>query len=215
VRVRVVLGVALALVAGVFILDMSGRGPRIAGTDHTNPVGFVASIPSHGSVCQSGMLLPSDSGSIEVLIGTYGPPVPQLTATFEGAGNRLIATGRLVAGAKQGYVRIPLRHAHGAPVGGILCIHLGAAVHEVVLAGDQFPAGPESVHVDGTPHTGRIDVVYLRPGRESWWQLLGVLDERFGLGKASFFGNWTLPLAALLLLGVWIAVVRLLVRELT
>jgi hypothetical protein len=215
VRVRVVLAVALVLVAGALILDMSGRAPRIAGTDHTNPVGFLASIPSHGSVCQAGMVLPSDTGSIEVLIGTYGPPAPQMTATFEGAGNRLVATGRLAAGAKQGYVRIPLRYAHGAAVGGILCIHLGAAVHELVLAGDQFAPGPESEHVDGKPQDGRIDVVYLRPGRESWWQLLGVLDERFGLGKASFFGNWTLPVAVLLLLGVWVAAVRLLVRELT
>jgi hypothetical protein len=210
-----VLGVALALAAGALILDMSGRAPRIAGTDHTNPIGFVASIPSKGTVCQAGMLLPADSGSVEVLIGTYGPPVPALTATFEGAGNRVIATGRLAAGAKQGYVRIPLRHTSGAPVGGILCIHVGRAVHEVVLAGDQFAPGPESEKVTGKSLNGRIDVVYLRPGRESWWQLLGVLDERFGVGKASFFGNWTLPLAALLLLGVWVAAVRLLARELT
>ena len=57
--------------------------------------------------------------------------------------------------------------------------------------------------------------MYLRPGSESWWQLLGVLDERFGFGKATFFGDWTLPVAALLLLGVWVATVRLLIRELT
>jgi hypothetical protein len=42
-----------------------------------------------------------------------------------------------------------------------------------------------------------------------------VLTRRFGLGKASFFGDWTLPVAALLLLGVWVATVRLLARELT
>jgi hypothetical protein len=215
VRVRVVLGVAIAIVAGALILDMSGRAPRIAGTDHTNPIGFGAPIPSKGVICQAGMLLPSDTGSVEVLIGTYGPPVPRLTATFEGAGNKLITTGRLAAGAKQGYVRIPLRYAHGGPVGGILCIHVGHAVHEVVLAGDEFAPGPESENVNGKAQNGRIDAVYLRPGRESWWPLLGVLDERFGVGKASFFGNWTLPVMALLLLGVWVAAVRLLIRELT
>jgi hypothetical protein len=58
-------------------------------------------------------------------------------------------------------------------------------------------------------------VVYLRPGRESWWQLLPTLSRRMGFGKALFFGTWTLPVAALLLLGLWIAVGRLLLRELT
>ena len=38
--------------------------------------------------------------------------------------------------------------------------------------------------------------------------------HRFGLGKASFFGDWTLPAVALLLLGVWVGTVRLLLREL-
>jgi hypothetical protein len=69
--------------------------------------------------------------------------------------------------------------------------------------------------VDGKPQPGRIDVVYLRPGRESWWQLLPTLDQRFGLGKASFFGGWTLPALALALLCVWIAAARLLAEGLT
>jgi hypothetical protein len=69
--------------------------------------------------------------------------------------------------------------------------------------------------VDGSQQPGRISLLYLRAGSESWWQLLPTLSRRFGLGKASFFGAWTLPLAALLLLGVWVSAVRLLLRELT
>ena len=77
------------------------------------------------------------------------------------------------------------------------------------------PAGAVAELVDGKPQPGRIDVVYLRPGRESWWQLLGTLDQRFGLGKTSFFGDWTLPVMALLLLGAWVAATRLLAKEIT
>jgi hypothetical protein len=215
VRVRVALGIALVLVAGVLVLELSGRAPRTAATDHTNPQGFVATVPSEGTLCQPDMVLPADAASVEVLIGTYGHPVPQLTASFEDAGRQAIRPGRLAAGAREGYVQIPLGYPHGATVGGTLCIHLGKTVHPVVLGGDTFGAGTMSEQVDGKPQAGRIDVVYLRPGRESWWQLLGALDERFGFGKASFFGGWTLPVAALLLLGVWIATLRLLVRELT
>ena len=45
--------------------------------------------------------------------------------------------------------------------------------------------------------------------------VLPTLSRRFGLGKASFFGDWTLPVVALILVGLWVAVARLLVRELT
>lgn len=214
-RVRVVLGVALVLAAGVFILDMSGRAPRIAGTDHTSPTGFVASVPSHGVLCQTSMVLPYDARSIEVLVGTYGHPVPRLTASFTDARNQTITTGELVAGAHEGYVQIPLGYPHGRTVGGTLCVHFGRAVRAVVLGGEVFTPGSLSAQVDGKPQEGRIDVVYKRPGRESWWQLLGTLDERFGVGKATFFGGWSLPAMALLLLAVWIGVIRLLVRELT
>jgi hypothetical protein len=215
VRVRVALGIALVLVAGVFVLELSGRSPRIAASDHTNPQGFVATVPSGGMLCQPVMTLPADAASVEVLIGTFGHPVPRMTASFEDPGHQSIRPGRIAAGAREGYVQIPLGYPHGAAVGGTLCLHLGETVHPVVFAGDVFGAGNMSEQVNGVPQAGRIDVVYLRPGRESWWQLLGTLDERFGFGKASFFGDWTLPVAALLLLGVWIATLRLLGRELT
>jgi len=83
------------------------------------------------------------------------------------------------------------------------------------LGGNVYTAGPGSEQVAGVPQPGRISVVYLRPGSESWWQLLPTLSQRFGLGKASFFGDWTLATVALLLLGVWVGTVRLLRRELT
>jgi hypothetical protein len=214
VRVRVVLGIALLLVAGALVLEMSGRSPRIAGTDHLNDVAFVATIPGGQALCQPQMILPGDAQRVQMLIGTYGPPAPSLAVSFLGAGGHVLAGGRLAAGAPQGEIVVPIGYPHGATALGTLCVRVGGT-GKVVLGGDVFPAGPASEQIAGRPLPGRIAVTYLRPGRESWWQLLGTLDERFGLGKASFFGDWTLPVAALLLLGVWIATVRLLVRELT
>ena len=97
-RVRVLLAVALALVAGTLVLDMSGRAPRLAGTDHTSPVGFVATLHSAQELCQPGMVLPSDAARVQVLVGTYGPPVPELSTRFLGTGGRALAEGRLPAG---------------------------------------------------------------------------------------------------------------------
>jgi hypothetical protein len=212
-RARLVLGVALLLAVGALALDMSGRAPRLAGTDHISPAIFSATLPHGGTLCQPTMTLPSDAQRVEVLIGTYGAPVPALSVSFIGAGGTTAATGRLAAGAPQGYVRIPLGYPHGPTTAGTLCMRVGGT-RKVVLGGEPS-GGAVSELIDGRPQPGRIDVVYLRPGRESWWQVLGALDQRIGLGKASFFGDWTLPAIALALLGVWIAAVRLLAKELT
>jgi len=209
---RLVLGVALLLAAGALALDMSGRAPRLAGTDHISPAIFSASLPHGGTLCQPVMTLPSEAQRMEVLIGTYGARVPALSASFKGTGGRTLATGRLAAGAHEGYVQIPLGYPHGPTAEGVLCLHV-SGTHKVVFGGESS-SGPVAELVDGKPQPGRIDVVYLRPGRESWWQLLGALDQRFGVGKASLFGDWTLPAMALALLGVWIAAARLLAREL-
>ncbi len=214
VRVRVVLAVALALVAGALALDMSARAPRLAGTDHTSPVSFVATLQSGQELCQPGMVLPSDAARVQVLVGTYGAPVPQLSTRFLGAGSRVLAAGRLPAGAPQGEVTIPFSFHRGGSAAGTLCM-LVEGGKKTVLAGNAFTAGTDSEQIAGVPQPGRISIVYLRAGSESWWQLLPALSRRFGLGKASFFGDWTLAAVALLLLGVWVATVRLLRRELT
>jgi hypothetical protein len=100
------------------------------------------------------------------------------------------------------------------PEAASVCLHVGGS-HKVVLGGEGGPVNPTSEVVDKTPQPGRISLIYLRHGSESWWQLLGVLSQRFGLGKASFFGGWTLAFCVLLLLGVWVGTIRLLLRELT
>jgi len=209
---RLVLGVAFLLAVGALALDMSGRAPRIAGTDHVSPAAFSAVLPHGGTLCQPAMVLPSDAQRIEMLVGTYGTPVPAIAADFVSVGGATVAAGRLARGAHEGYVQIPLVYPHGPTAEGSLCLHIRGA-SKVVLGGEPS-AGAVAERVDGKPQPGRIDVVYLRPGRESWWQLLGALDRRFGLGKASLFGDWTLPAMALALLGVWIAAARLLAREL-
>src|ERR1700690_3087254 len=104
---RLVLGVALLLAAGALALDMSGRAPRIAGTDHISPAAFSATLPHGGALCQPAMVLPSDAQRMEVLIGTYGASVPAISADFLATDGAMIAAGRLARGAPEGYVQIP------------------------------------------------------------------------------------------------------------
>jgi hypothetical protein len=59
-----------------------------------------------------------------------------------------------------------------------------------------------------------VSILYYRPGSESWWDLLGALDLRIGLGKSPIFGNWTLPVLVLAFLLMTVGVIRVLIREL-
>jgi hypothetical protein len=213
VRVRVVLGVALVLVVGALVVEMSGRTQRISDTDHFNPVGFVGVVGGGQELCQSAMLLPEDVRAMRVLVGTYGSRVPAMAMRFLVDG-RQVARGQIPAGGIQGNVTLPVSYPHGPSVAGSLCVHVAHSPTKTVFAGDVFTPGPVSEQVNGKPQAGRIAVTFLRGPHESWWHLLPTLSRRFGLGKSPFFGDWTLPVAALLLLGVWVGAVRLLAREL-
>jgi hypothetical protein len=109
-------------------------------------------------------------------------------------------------------VHIPLTQSSDLPLASRACLHVSGTA-KVALAGEYGPGNPETI--DGKPQAASISLIYLRRGRESWWQLLPTLDTRFGLGKASLFGDWTLPVLAALLLAVWAATIRLVWRELT
>lgn len=210
VGVRVVLAVGVLLILGVFALEMSGKATRTAGSDHVGTPAFAAIVPGGGTTCQPVSPPPPDTGSVRLLIGTYGRPVPTLTLRFLSSGVG-IGGGALAAGAQQGWVTVPLRYMR--PVAGpvTVCLRIGGR-SKVAIAGESGPGGTE--RVNGKPQPGDIGLLYNRRGRESWWQLLPTLDTRFGLGKASFFGDWTLPVMAILLIGIWVATIRLLDREL-
>jgi hypothetical protein len=211
--VRLTLAVGALLVAGALALDMSGRAPRIAGSDHTGTPVFAAAVPAGGKLCQASPFLPGDAARVQLLIGTYGHPAPELRMRFTGPGGTPAATGNLPSGAREGLLTIPLRRIPGAPPARNFCLQLGRGTN-IVLGGEGGPVNASSEFVNGAQQAGRVGLLYLRRGEESWWQLLPALTRRFGLGKASFFGEWTLPAVALLLVVVWVATARLIIREL-
>jgi hypothetical protein len=213
VRVRIVLGVGLFLVAAALAVDISRAAPRTAGSDHTSMTTFSATVPGGGRLCQIAPRLTSEASSAQVLIGTFGRQVPRLTLSFVGAANEEVGGGYRPAGGREGLVTIPFARSSAAGKARSVCLLVGGNT-SVVLAGERGKIGRPSELVNGRRQGGRISILYLRPGKQSWWELLGVLDHRFGLGKASVFGDWTLPAAGLAMLGLWMAAIRLLTHEL-
>ncbi len=209
-RVGAVVAGALALVAVGLVVTLSHRAPRAAGTDHIVPAMFAATLPSGGEVCQINPYLPPDAARAEILIGTYGRPVPALALRFTDPAGAVVSSGQLAAGGREGTVSIPITRATDPGRATRVCLGVGGR-SKVVVGGLGIPPDPTDEVVNGTPQAGRISLVYYRAGRESWWSVVGVIDRRFGLGKAGLFGDWALPACVLLLVGVWVAVVRLLI----
>lgn len=209
-RLRIALIAALLCVTGVFILEMSGTAQRLAGTNHASDATSLRT-PKRGTVCQSD-ILPGDAGRLKLLIAAEGHPLPAISAAFHRAGGGVVTSGKLPAGRAEGFVLLPLRHPHGPSTSGTLCLHIDGH-RQITIGGQPTTPGPSSARLDGKAQPLNLTLVYIRGGPESWWQLLPTLAQRLGYGKAAFFGTWTLPFAAVLLLGVWIATIRLLFRE--
>jgi hypothetical protein len=212
--VRIVLGVAVAAVVGALLLDASRAAPRGAGSDHTSTALIAATVKGGETLCQPGAFLSNAAARVQLLIGTYGRPLPEVRVVFLDDAMRAVALGHQPGGGHEGLVTIPIAHTRPTPASTTVCIHVGGS-HPIALAGETGPINPSSETVAGHQQPGRVSLAYFRKGDESWWSLLPELTSRFGLGKASFFGDWTLPVAALLLLGVWVAAIRLMLRELT
>jgi hypothetical protein len=213
VRARVVLGLLIGLAVAGLLAVLSASTVRLAGTSHVRTAGFNVRVPGGAEVCQPATSLAAGAGAARLLVGTYGQPVPPLAVRFEAPGGGVLAQGRHDGGGREGYVTVPFAAAVEAlhPVARACVRNLGAT--PVALGGD-VAAPAAGARIAGGEPQGVVAFAYPRAHAESWWPRLGEMARRFGVGKAPLFGAWTLPLLALALAGLWVATVRLLLREL-
>jgi len=213
VRVRVVLGVAVAFVAVAVGIALSQRAPRMSGTNFVVLTGPVVSLSGGSQSCQAHTYVAPGTAAVQlVVVESASGGVPPLSLRLRDGAGVLLARGRIAGAPHVGTVTVPLRPAVRAERrDASVCLRNESRTTTVVLKGNVGPREHLAL-VDGRPAVGVVSLRYLRPGRESWWALLPQIARRFGLGKAPFVGSWTLPLLALLLGALWIAVVRMLLR---
>jgi hypothetical protein len=209
---RVVIVVGVLLVIATLLLDMSGSASRLTGSNGVRTEVFATVVPGGGTVCEPVGPLPPGTGAAKLLVGTYYRPLPALRLSFLNRSGGVVASGE-IHGGPQGYVTIDLRHH--APLSTVTRVCLRDADRfQIALGGTRIAGPPVGEVVDGKPASALFAIYYLQRSSASWWQFLPVLNLRFALGKASFFGSWTLPLVALLVLVVWVAAITLVWREL-
>jgi hypothetical protein len=204
---------ALALLV-TFALALLRSEPRSSGTDYTPPEAFSITLPAGQVVCQAHELLPADTAAVQLTIGTLGAPGPPLTLTATGPSGRPLTRGALATGWREGVVRIPVQRVSHPTNEARVCLHVAAAPHgsTVELSGKTQPG--YSVEINGRTFLGpqmRID--YLRPGTESWYQLLPTIVHRFSLAKPGFLRVWEWVAALLLVLATGFLAIRTVLRS--
>lgn len=210
-RLKVALVASLLVVTVGVLVALLDRGARMAGTSFVRQLHFSVVVPPGETACQPRTHLADDAASAVLLVGTYGSPRPPLSVAFTKDDGTVLARGRLGGGSRQGDVTVPFARVVEGNHSATACVRNEGSTR-VALGGDI--ASPENTaRIKGSPAGGVVGFRYLREGQESWLELAPVVAQRFGLGKTAAFGTWTLPLVALVVLGLWVAVVRLLLAQ--
>jgi hypothetical protein len=199
-----VAGLLAFLVATAAILSHGSE--RLSGTNLVPNGAYIEGLGHGQQACQGSELLPADTAAVRMTIGAYGKPGPALSVVFTGAGGRLLTSGALKAGWREGVVRIPVTHVSEAFEEARFCLRDDGA-RPIVLAGDAPDPGFQMQVAGKTVESQRVRIDYMRPGSESWLELAPTIVHRFGVAKGGWVRGWAwLAVVALMLTAVGLAI---------
>jgi hypothetical protein len=184
----VVLAVGLLAVALTAAAVLMRRAPRRAGTNMIPDAGLAVTVGPTQELCQAGEVLPPDTGSLVIrAVSLSGQALPPLRVLISAPHSVTVAGGPDVRGPS-GTARLALVRVAGELDGATVCFRNGGS--EPVSIGGSDVAAADAATLDGTRVAGRARIEYMRPGSESWLQLLPTLVQRLTLGKSDFVRHW-------------------------
>jgi hypothetical protein len=212
VSARRVVAVGLLAIVVAFAVLLLHREPRRSGSDMTPNGTFAAVLNAAEQTCQGQELLPADTAALRMTIGTYGKPGSRLSVSVTGPHGEPLTAGVLLAGWHEGVVRIPVAHVSTATADARVCLR-DDGPSRVALAGDLGDTGYQMQVAGKTVEGGRLLYEYMRPGSESWLQLLPTLVYRFSLGKSDLLRHWAWAAVLVLMLLAVALATRTILRE--
>jgi len=195
-RIRVVLGAGLAVVALLLLVLLLDQGPRRAGGNYVPEWGPTVQLAGGRPHCERHQLIPGDTGALNLAIGTYGRPTPRVDVAVRGSDGAPITRGALPAGRREGRVLVPVTPVPDTVEDATVCISAA-------------PGGRTVLYGRGR----HVRLAWMRPGTESRLEMLPTIAHRFALTKLNPFGSWLLLVLALVLAVTWAIALRLVVRE--
>jgi hypothetical protein len=208
-RVHLAIGLGFILTLCSLLAILSKSEERLAGTNAQVKVsGNDVLIRGRRVACQSENV-PARAAALRVFVGGDGGPLEVSIRE----GNRTVARGRF------GFVldRLPAT-AELSPavnrdiVPAEVCFR-NRGRRTLRLAGDRTPLKFSGANPWGVVFADEPRIDYLRAGDESGWALAGIVADRFGRSKTSFFGSWTMWAVFALVGATWVTASWLLLRR--
>lgn len=207
---RVVLAVGLLAIAIAGTAILLQREPRRAGTNLTADARFSIPLGPGQQLCEPGELLPGDTGALKLDASANGLPGPRLSASISSPGGP-VSSGVLDAGWREGALSIPVSRVRNTVSDATVCLsNLGS---RPVAFGGSAPDSGFLIQLGGKPLSGRLRIEYMRPGRESWLELLPALAHRFSLAKSDLVRHWAAGAALVLMLLAVVLAATTMIKE--
>jgi hypothetical protein len=204
--------VAGVVVAGVVMLVAVAvlNRPSLAFTLGVAPAKRVVSLAPAQQVCQRPVDVPGggEFDAVSVVVGALDPSPPPLRVVVQGAGGRLLATGRLAGRyGPRTERRVGLdRTVHPGRVS--VCLQNAGAGNAAVYGNTELAARTSTAVRDGRPLHRDIALVFERSPRSLASEAPAVL-ARAALFRVPGMGAWVyVLLAAVLLIGAPVLLVR-------
>jgi hypothetical protein len=219
-RVKVAIGLGLAIVGAGVLITLSRRAPREQGTNtRVELSGLAVFVPGHARRCQYGERVPGGTRALRIFATALRPPDGPLDVTIARPGRRgvpprIVASARLPSGLSTLSTSAPLRPAVRSDLPHAQVCLCNRGRQAIQAAGTLTPILGSGANPfrNRLPDEARVD--YMRGGKESWWSVSPTVAHRFGLMQTSFFGAWTMWAVFAALAALWAATIVLLVRNL-
>jgi hypothetical protein len=219
-RVKVAIGLGLAIVGAGVLITLSRRAPREQGTNtRVELSGLAVFVPGHARRCQYGERVPGGTRALRIFATALRPPDGPLDVTIARPGRRgvpprIVASARLPSGLSTLSTSAPLRPAVRSDLPHAQVCLYNRGRQAIQAAGTLTPILGSGANPfrNRLPDEARVD--YMRGGKESWWSVSPTVAHRFGLMQTSFFGAWTMWAMFAALAALWAATIVLLVRNL-
>jgi hypothetical protein len=185
VRIKIVIATGLALIAIAVFVTLLHSPATVAATNGVQPSALLAAATEATGACQGGETLPARTSAIRLqLEATTGPRVSVEVLQ----GRRVLTRGTEGTAWYGSVVTIPVKPLAHALTDATVCFQLSALSGEVALYGTQTRPAIAATG-GGKSLSGRLRIVYLTPGSQSWWSLAGAVIRHMALGRAAS-GTW-------------------------
>jgi hypothetical protein len=200
---------SLLLIAGGVIAVALQTERHQLGSNWVRPVARVADAVPGARVCQPGMAVPAGTGAVGLRVFASDGPGPELRLAIRSAGQPEVR-GVLPAGWRDGDIVVPVPELGTARRDARVCLeHDGDG--RIAIAGGPGIGPPASV--GGRDVNGMIRLEYTEAEARTWFPVVPEVVDRLAVARDALPGPASLPLFALLALGVLGGSVMLVLRE--